>query len=127
MSINAGNMAEAAAVLGLVSSIASLVDLIAKIVSRLREFTSKTSDVPGSFRALSTLGFVRKKGKSHDAKAQSCRTEQYRSSPSVWISHLPSSNSRVIKHVAEYTCQPITLQLLCYMRLMKGHKCDKTC
>jgi hypothetical protein len=47
-------MAEAAAVLGLVSSIASLLDLGAKVVSRLREFTAKASDVPESFGALST-------------------------------------------------------------------------
>jgi hypothetical protein len=46
-------MAEAAAVIGLVSSIASLVEISAKIVSRLHEFASKTSDVPESFRSLS--------------------------------------------------------------------------
>ncbi|KAL9630085.1 MAG: hypothetical protein Q9164_006593 [Protoblastenia rupestris] len=47
-------MAEAAAVVGLVASIASLVDLSAKVASRLRDFTSKSSDVPESFRSLST-------------------------------------------------------------------------
>ena len=46
-------MAEAAAIVGLVASIASLVDLGAKVVSRLQEFTSKSSDVPNSFRSLS--------------------------------------------------------------------------
>ena len=46
-------MAEAAAVVGLVSSIASLIDLGAKVVSRLHEFASKSSDVPESFRSLS--------------------------------------------------------------------------
>lgn len=45
-------MAEAAAIVGLVASIASLVDLSAKVVSRLHEFTSKSSDVPKSFRSL---------------------------------------------------------------------------
>ncbi len=45
-------MAEAAAIFGLVASIASLVDLSAKVVSRLHEFTSKSSDVPKSFRSL---------------------------------------------------------------------------
>jgi hypothetical protein len=45
-------MAEAAAIIGLVSSIASLVELSAKVVSRLHEFTSKTSEVPESFRSL---------------------------------------------------------------------------
>ena len=47
-------MAEAAAVIGLVASIASLVDLSVKVVSRLRDFTSKSSDVPQSFQSLST-------------------------------------------------------------------------
>ena len=54
MSFDTGDMAEAIAILGLVTSIASLVDLSTQIVSRLREFTSRTSDVPKSFRALST-------------------------------------------------------------------------
>ena len=47
-------MAEAAAVIGLVASIASLVELTAKVVSRLHEFVSKSSEVPESFRPLST-------------------------------------------------------------------------
>ena len=46
-------MAEAVVVLGLVSSIASLVDLSAKVVSRLHDFASKTSDIPDSFCSLS--------------------------------------------------------------------------
>ena len=46
-------MAEAAAVIGLVASIASLVELTAKVVTRLHEFSSKTSEVPESFRSLS--------------------------------------------------------------------------
>ena len=54
MSIDAADMAEAAAVIGLVSSIASLVDLSAKVVSRVHEFAFKTSDIPESFRSLST-------------------------------------------------------------------------
>ena len=53
MSVNVARMAEAAAVIGLVASIASLIDLSAKVVSRLQEFTSKTSDIPESFRSLS--------------------------------------------------------------------------
>lgn len=47
-------MAEAAAVIGLVASIAALVELTAKVVTRLHEFTSKSSEVPESFRSLST-------------------------------------------------------------------------
>ena len=47
-------MAEADAVIGLVASIASLVDLSAKVFSRLHGFTSKSSEVPESFCSLST-------------------------------------------------------------------------
>lgn len=47
-------MAEAVAVIGLVAPIASLVELTAKIVFRLYEFTSKSSGVPESFRSLLT-------------------------------------------------------------------------
>jgi hypothetical protein len=45
-------MAEAAAVVGLVASIASLVDLGVKIVSRINDFADSTSDIPKSFRSL---------------------------------------------------------------------------
>ncbi|KIW09712.1 hypothetical protein PV08_12055 [Exophiala spinifera] len=45
-------MAEAVAIIGLVSSIASLFELSVGIVSRLHDFTSKTSEVPESFRSL---------------------------------------------------------------------------
>lgn len=45
-------MAEAVAVVGLVASIASLVQFSALVVSRLYEYTSETSDVPESFRSL---------------------------------------------------------------------------
>lgn len=47
-------MAEAAAAICLIASIASLIDLGAKVASRLHEFVSKTSDVPESLRSLST-------------------------------------------------------------------------
>ena len=54
VSIRVTDMAEAVAIIGLVASIASLVDLSAKVVSRLHDFTSKSSEVPESFRSLST-------------------------------------------------------------------------
>lgn len=53
VSIRVTDMAEAVAIIGLVASIASLVDLSAKVVSRLHDFTSKSSEVPESFRSLS--------------------------------------------------------------------------
>jgi hypothetical protein len=48
------SMTEVTAIVGLVSSIASLIDLIAKVMSRLHDFSSKASDVPESFRSLSS-------------------------------------------------------------------------
>lgn len=52
VSSHATSMAEAAAIIGLVASIASLVDVSAKVISRLHEFASKSSDIPESFRSL---------------------------------------------------------------------------
>ena len=46
-------MAEIAATIAIVSSIASLIDISAKVVSRLHEFSSRASDVPGSLQSLS--------------------------------------------------------------------------
>lgn len=54
MSIHVTDMAEVVAIVGLVASIASLVEPSAKVVSRLHDFTSKSSEVPESFRSLST-------------------------------------------------------------------------
>lgn len=46
-------MAEAAVVIGLVASIASLIDLSTKVAARIHEFGEKASDVLVSFAALS--------------------------------------------------------------------------
>lgn len=54
VSIRVTDMAEAVAIIGLVASIASLVDLSAKVISGLYDITSKSSEVPESFRSLST-------------------------------------------------------------------------
>jgi len=45
-------MADPITIVGLVAAIASLVDLSTKVISRLQDFTSKSSDVPESFRSL---------------------------------------------------------------------------
>ncbi len=45
-------MAEAVAIVGLIASIATLVDYSVKIVSRLNEFANNKSDIPTSFRSL---------------------------------------------------------------------------
>jgi hypothetical protein len=48
-------MAEAAATIALIASIASLINLSVKVVCpRLNEFISRTSENPESFRSLST-------------------------------------------------------------------------
>ncbi|KAL8822503.1 MAG: hypothetical protein Q9191_006762 [Dirinaria sp. TL-2023a] len=47
-------MAEAVVIVGLLASIASLIELSAKVVSRLHDFNSKSSEVPKSFHFLST-------------------------------------------------------------------------
>lgn len=54
VSVSVIDMAEAVAIVELVSSIASLVELSAKVVSRLHEFISQNSDLPEPFRSLST-------------------------------------------------------------------------
>ena len=46
-------MAEAVVIVSLVASIASLAELSTKVSSRLHDFSSKTSEVPESFRSLS--------------------------------------------------------------------------
>ena len=45
-------MAEALAVVGLVSSIVQFVDFGTKIIRRLEEFTSNAGDVPKTFRSI---------------------------------------------------------------------------
>jgi N-terminal domain on NACHT_NTPase and P-loop NTPases/NB-ARC domain len=52
VNVNVADMAEAAAIVGLVASIASLVELSAKVVSLLHEFTSKATEIPESLRSL---------------------------------------------------------------------------
>ena len=46
-------IAKAITIVGLVASIATLVDLSAKVVSRIHDFNSKSSEVPESLRSLS--------------------------------------------------------------------------
>ena len=54
VSIYIADMAEAIAIVGLTASIASLIDLSAKVLSRQREFASNLSDIPQSFRFIWT-------------------------------------------------------------------------
>lgn len=89
------NMAEAAAVVGLVASIASLFDLSAKVASRLRDFTSKSSDIPESFRSLSTrLPLL-------TATLQHIQSQ-------VEAGHLPENITRALDAVAHNTSEQIS-------------------
>ena len=54
VNIDVGDMAEGIAIVGLVASIVTLVDLSAKVLSRQRDFSSNLSDVPQSFRSVWT-------------------------------------------------------------------------
>lgn len=71
-------MAEAAAAVGLVASIASLIDLGVKITTRLDDFTTRTSEVPETFRSLekrlplltSTLRLVRQQADARCLSAE---------------------------------------------------------
>lgn len=60
MSVGAADMAKAAAVIGLISSIASIVDLSAKVVFWVHEFAFKISDISEFFRSLSIRLFLLK-------------------------------------------------------------------
>lgn len=92
-------MAEAAAVVGLIASIASLVDLSAKVASRLHDFTSKSSDVPESFRSLQTrLPLL-------TVTLQHIRSQ-------VVAGHLPQDVTRALNAVINNTCEQIsTIQI----------------
>lgn len=88
-------MAEAAAVVGLVASISSLVDLSAKVASRIRDFTSKSSDVPETFRSLSTrLPLL-------------TATLQYIQSQAE-AGHLPEDVTRALDAVVNHTSEQIS-------------------
>lgn len=70
-------MAEAVAVVGIVASIGSLIDLGAKVATRLHEFASQTAEVPESFRALSTrLPLLNSSLQAISAQAQAGRLSQ---------------------------------------------------
>jgi len=60
------NMAEAAIIFGLVSSIASLTDLSAKVVYRLHVFTSKALKIPASLSfSIDLIAFTDENTSTH--------------------------------------------------------------
>ncbi|KAL9591473.1 MAG: hypothetical protein Q9179_007687 [Wetmoreana sp. 5 TL-2023] len=87
-------MAEAAAAVGLVASIASLIDLSAKVTTRLHDFTSKSSDVPETFRSLSTrLPLLTATLQCIQSQAEA--------------GHLPEDVSRALNAVVDHTSEQI--------------------
>lgn len=105
-------MTEAAAVVGLVASIASLVDLSAKIVSRLHEFTSKSSDVPESFRSLWTrlpLLTVTLQHIQSQAKA----------------GNLPHDVTKTLKAVVDNTFELVSTVQICLLKVLPSDGASK--
>ena len=87
--------AKAAPIFGLVSSIASLVELSAKLVARLHEFTSKTSEIPETFRSLSI------RLRLLTATLQHIQTQ-------AEIGRLPHNVTNALKAVVDYTSEQIS-------------------
>ncbi|KAL8765088.1 MAG: hypothetical protein Q9194_006681 [Teloschistes cf. exilis] len=89
-------MAEAIAIIGLVASIATLIDLSARVLSRQRDFASDISDVPQSFRSLWTqLPLLTATLKHIQSQAQ---TRQ-----------LPDDVTRALKAVIDSTSEQVSI------------------
>ena len=98
-------MAEAAAIIQLIASIASLIDLSAKVVSRLHEFASKTSDVPESFRSLwIRLPLLTAALQRIQAQAEAGR--------------LPDDVAKVLKAVVDNTSEHISVVQTCLSKIL---------
>ena len=89
-------MAEAIAVVGLIASIASLVDLSTKVVSRLQEFNSKSTDIPESFRSLS-LRLPLLTSTLQDIESQ------------AKTGHIPDSAAKALHAVVDSTSQYVSI------------------
>ncbi|EXJ80707.1 hypothetical protein A1O3_06991 [Capronia epimyces CBS 606.96] len=98
-------MAEAAAIIGLVASISSLIDLSSRVVSRLHEFTTRTSDIPESFRALS----IRLPLLTATLERISFRTESDR---------LPQDVTQALKAVVDNTSEQVAVIQTCVSKIV---------
>ncbi|KAL6247007.1 hypothetical protein RBB50_006314 [Rhinocladiella similis] len=88
-------MAEVAAVIGLVASVTSLVEVSSKVVFRLREFTVQTPHIPDLFDALSILlPLLTKTLEPIRGQAES--------------GSLPEDTIRHVKDVVENTCEHVS-------------------
>ena len=105
-------MAEAAAVVGLVASIASLVDISAKVVSRLHDFTSKSSDVPKSFLSLSTrLPLLTATLRRVQSQAEN--------------GHLLDDVTKALKAVVDNTSQQVSTVQICLSKVLPSDTTSK--
>ncbi|KAI4086953.1 MAG: hypothetical protein L6R37_008370, partial [Teloschistes peruensis] len=112
VSIQVAYMAEVAAAVGLVASIASLIDLSAKIISRIRDFTSKSSDVPETFRALSTrLPLLT--ATLHQIQSQ------------AEAGHLPEDVSKALNAVVDHTSEQISTVQISLSKILPSDGASK--
>ena len=112
MSIQVIHIAEAAAAVGLVASIASLVDLSAKVASRTRNFTSKSADVPETFRSLLTrLPLLIDILQRIQSQAKD--------------SHLPEDIARALNAVIDYTSEQISIVQTSLSKILPSNGASK--
>ncbi|KAI4090169.1 MAG: hypothetical protein L6R37_007936 [Teloschistes peruensis] len=112
VSIQVTHMAEAAATIGLVASIASLIDLSAKVASRIRDFTSKSSDVPETFRSLST-------------RLPLLTATLYHIQSQAEAGHLPEDVSRALNAVVDDTSEQISTVQISLSKMLPSFGASK--
>ncbi|KAL8721410.1 MAG: hypothetical protein Q9181_007708, partial [Wetmoreana brouardii] len=105
-------MAEVAATVGLVASTASLVDLSTKVISRLYEFTSKSSDVPDSFRSLSIRLPLLK-----------ATLERIRSQAKA--GRFPNEETQALKAVVNNTSEQVSIVQACLSKVLPSGNVSK--
>ncbi|KAK6364242.1 hypothetical protein LTS17_012413 [Exophiala oligosperma] len=105
-------MAEVAAVIGLVASITSLVEISSKVVSRLREFAVQTPHIPETFHALSILlPLLTKTLESIRVQAES--------------GTLPEDTIRHVRDVVENTCEHVSRIQACLSAIVPTKDASK--
>ena len=111
--INVADMAEAIAVVGLVASIASLVDLSAKVVTRLQEFTSKTADIPESFRSLWVrLPLLTASLRDIESQAN--------------IGHVSDDTAKALKSVVDNTSEHVSTVHICLSKIFPSDSASRS-
>lgn len=105
-------MAEGVAIVGLVASIASLVDLSAKVLSRQRDFASKFSDVPETFRSL----WIR-------LPLLTATLEHIQSQAEA--GHLPDDVTKALKAVVDNTSEQVSTVQTCLSKILPSDDASK--